>query len=210
MAQLKTTHINGNIFFSAPESSIYGINPNSQKPLVGFTPQSGSGNTVIGWGNYEEGVGNTNIYAGDNVSLISKKDILFTTGGKYRGRYNGDTRLLATTASLMNANQTVNLTEKVSEQLFGIVLCFEIWYQNKEGGQLTYHFVPKTAVAQEPRVYAFPMTTSKYWLAGTKLLRITDTQIIGHNENITSTDKYSTGFGTINQNNFILRKVFGV
>ena len=110
----------------------------------------------------------------------------------------------------MHANQTINLTEKVSEQLFGIVLCFEIWFQNKEGGQLSYHFVPKTAVAQEQRSYIFPMTTSRYWFAGTKLLRITDTQIIGHNENTASGNKVKTEFGTISQDNFILRKVFGV
>ena len=197
-----------NQFILRSQNGIFGYKPSTGEKVLAFEPQSGAGNTTIGWGNYNLGKGSTNIYSGENMALVGKKDILFTAGGVYRGRYSGATRVLATPIAFMNANQTANLSEKVSEQLFGIVLCFSLYYNNAVSGQFTFHFVPKTVVAQESRFYAFPMTTSKYWYMGTRYLKITDTQIIGSNEN--TGDNISTSGGTVNQSKFILYKVYGV
>ena len=204
---MKEFYLN-NQFILRSQNGIFGYKPSTGEKVLAFEPQSGAGNTTIGWGNYNLGKGSTNIYSGENMAFVGKKDILFTAGGVYRGRYSGATRVLASPSAFMNANQTANLSEKVSEQLFGIVLCFSLYYNNAVSGQFTFHFVPKTVVAQESRFYAFPMTTSKYWYMGTRYLKITDTQIIGSNEN--TGDGISTASGTVNQSKFVLYKVYGV
>lgn len=80
MAQLIDTSIDGtlsvseNIILNNAETSIQGINPNDGvvKNLIGM---SAYGNTVIGYGNYADGTGDTNIY-GDKINFYTNGDTI--------------------------------------------------------------------------------------------------------------------------------------
>ncbi len=52
--------------------SIWGLKPSSNEWIATFEPQSAGGNTVVGWGNYDKGSGDTNVY-GNRVFLYAKE-----------------------------------------------------------------------------------------------------------------------------------------
>ena len=49
---------------------IYGALPDEQAFVGNVQPVSENGNCVIGWGNYDRGAGNTNLYAGETVDMF--------------------------------------------------------------------------------------------------------------------------------------------
>lgn len=112
----------------------------------------------------------------------------------------------------MNGEQTINLSDNISNQLSGIVLVFSRY--DVEGGAVMnehfcYEFVPKQIVAlQEGKGSIFNLSTSNGTYTASKYLYISDSSIKGHANN--------TAIGTgnngvkYNNNRFVLRYVIGV
>lgn len=129
------------------------------------------------------------------------------TGGMY-----SESKVLWSGGYYMSALQTATLSEKVSDQLFGIVLIFSRYdISNSENlnEHFCYHFVPKEIVSLMPgKGSVFNMSTSNETFSASKYLYITDTEITGH-ENNTAIGTGATGV-TYNNNRFVLRYVIGV
>ena len=111
-------------------------------------------------------------------------------------------------AHFMDASQTATLSEKVSEQLTGIVLVWS-YYTNNEAQNYGWHpfFVPKGMVVLKNGVgYDIPLRRDKNAMFGTKYVYVYDDRIVGYASNVAT--------GTANnvpyQNNkWVLRYVFG-
>ena len=120
----------------------------------------------------------------------------------------GDMKTLWSGVMLMDASQTATLSEKVSEQLTGIVLVWS-YYTNNEAQNYGYHpfFVPKMMVKLKNGVgYDIPLRRDKNAMFGTKYVYVYDDRLVGYATNVAT--------GTANnvpyQNNkWVLRYVFG-
>jgi hypothetical protein len=110
----------------------------------------------------------------------------------------------------MTAAHIANLSEKISEQVNGIVLVFSrIGDGVAQNDNFASFFVPKYVVAQHPGLgMNFFMAHSSFEYVGAKYLYITDTQVKGHANN----SLIGTGVSGIKfeNNRFILRYVLGV
>ena len=115
----------------------------------------------------------------------------------------------------MNEDQTITLSEKISEQDHGIVLSFsryEPGTPGKPGKPLDYawsnFFIPIQWVKEHPGHGAtFIMIQSAFTFIASKYLYIYDDKIIGHMENDDSGTKNGI---TYNNSAFVLRAVYGV
>lgn len=113
-------------------------------------------------------------------------------------------------AWFMNATQSANLSENISDQRNGIVLIFS-QYTNGTVNDYDYscHFVPKSLIELIPgRGFDFMLATSKFNLMSQKYLYINDDTIEGH-ENNAATGTATSGIKYTN-NRFVLRYVIGV
>jgi len=113
-------------------------------------------------------------------------------------------------AFLMQANQTITLSEAVSKQKTGIVISFS--YYTESGAQDSWwhsFFVPKQLVMSFPgKIYMFsdrgdPYTATMF----AKQLYISDNKITGADVNSTN---YTSIVPPSNNYNYVLRKVYGV
>lgn len=124
------------------------------------------------------------------------------------GKKIGENKVLWSGAWLMDASQNATLSEKVSEQLTGIVLVWSYYTNNavQEYGWYTF-FVPKGMVELKNGVgYDIPLRRYKNAMLGTKYVYVYDDRIVGHESN--------TATGTANNvpyanNKWVLRYVFG-
>lgn len=124
------------------------------------------------------------------------------------GKKIGENKLLWSGAWFMDASHTATLSEKVSEQLTGIVLVWS-YYTNNAAQDYGWHtfFVPKGMVKLKNGVgYDIPLRRDKNAMFGTKYVYVNDDRIVGHANNVAT--------GTANnvpyQNNkWVLRYVFG-
>jgi len=110
----------------------------------------------------------------------------------------------------MTAGHIAELSEKISDQVNGIVIVFSrIGDGVAQNDNFASFFVPKYVVAQHPNLgMNFFMAHSSFEYCGAKYLYIGDTQIKGHaNNNLTGTG--ATGIKFEN-NRFIMRYVLGV
>lgn len=110
----------------------------------------------------------------------------------------------------MTAGHIAELSEKISDQVNGIVIVFSrIGDGVAQNDNFASFFVPKYVVAQHPNLgMNFFMAHSSFEYCGAKYLYIGDTQIKGHaNNNLTGTG--ATGIKYEN-NRFIMRYVLGV
>lgn len=109
----------------------------------------------------------------------------------------------------MNGNQTVTLSDLISNQASGVVLVFSR-YVNGAADDSAFNdfFIPKEIVAQKPgKGHGFIITSSNFEYIASKYLYINDGSIAGHANN--------TATGTANgitytNNAFVLRYVIGV
>lgn len=109
----------------------------------------------------------------------------------------------------MNANQTITLPEKITEQKNGIALIFSAFTPstNKvEDHTFSCHFVPKTFVKYTPG-WGCNFNLSNSWGHGAKYLYIFDTSIKGNADNaVTKT----VGNVSYSNSNYVLRYVIGM
>ncbi len=119
-------------------------------------------------------------------------------------------KVLWTGTWYMTAGHVAELSEKISEQVNGIVIVFSrIGDGVAQNDNFASFFVPKTVVTKHPGLgMNFFMSHSSFEYCGAKYLYISDQQIKGHaNNNLTGTG--ATGIKFEN-NRFIMRYVIGV
>ena len=119
-------------------------------------------------------------------------------------------KVLWTGTWYMTAGHTAELSEKISEQVNGIVIVFSrIGDGVAQNDNFASFFVPKTIVAKHPGLgMNFFMSHSSFEYCGAKYLYISDQQIKGHaNNSLIGTG--ATGIKFEN-NRFIMRYVIGV
>lgn len=131
---------------------------------------------------------------GDNGNLINNNQVLWGPDYYY-----------------MNAGQTVNLSQKVSEQKSGIVL---VWQAYSNGAVQTYDFnftfIPKWQVSvNSSRGVSCFLTDSTAGVIGTKYVYVYDDKIVGNNANSNGATKRNSGITTTN-NRWVLTHVLGV
>ena len=112
-------------------------------------------------------------------------------------------------AYYMNGNQTVTLSDQVSNQASGIVLVFSTYASGAAvDANFTEFFIPKAIVAQQPGGgHSFIMAKSLFDAIATKYLYINDGSIAGHANN---TLTGSANGITYANNAYVLRYVIGV
>ena len=131
----------------------------------------------------------------DNGNLINNNQVLWGPPDYY----------------YMLASQTVNLSQKVSEQKNGIVL---VWQAYSNGAVQTYDFnftfIPKWQVSVNPsRGVSCFLTNSTGAKIGTKYVYVHDDKIVGNNANGNGDTKRASGITTTN-NYWVLTHVLGV
>ena len=119
-------------------------------------------------------------------------------------------KVLWTGTWYMTAAHIAELSEKISEQVNGIVIVFSrIGDGVAQNDNFASFFVPKTIVAKHPNLgMNFFMAHSSFEYCGAKYLYIGDTQIKGHgNNSLVGTSAIGIKF---ENNRFIMRYVIGV
>lgn len=111
----------------------------------------------------------------------------------------------------MSASNTINLSQKVSEQKTGIVL---VWQAYSDGApqpwDYNFTFIPKwQAITNSSRGVVCFLATSHASYIGTKYVYVFDDKITGHNDNSTGATKGNSGITTTN-NHWVLTYVIGV
>ena len=110
---------------------------------------------------------------------------------------------------LLHSGQTLTLKEKVSEQENGIVLVFSRYKSTTDySTSLQAKFIPKYLVEKFPNhTHNFVLASSNFESLGTKKVTITDTQIIGHDDNYWG-EMTANGI-TFKNTDWVLRCVLG-
>ena len=189
------------------QKGIYGIDTEGNH-LQCFLPCNTNNNLVIGYGSYQNETGNTNIYAGADINLITKGKI--NIGGREYGA-----KVLYTSGGLvMDNTHSISLTgdKAITKQPNGIVIAWSA-YVGGTGVNYGWHFtyIPKQLVISNPtnaKISTGIMCSSDFSVAGTKVLIVEDTKITGYDANSLS----GTGSSGIKYNNayYVLRYVIGV
>ena len=111
----------------------------------------------------------------------------------------------------MSAGNTINLSQKVSEQKTGIVLVWQAYSDNApQPWDYNFTFIPKwQAITNSSRGVVCYLATSQAGKIGTKYVYVFDDKIKGHNENSTGATKGNSGITTTN-NHWVLTYVIGV
>ena len=165
-----------------------------------------SSNTYFGHGSYTNSEGST-YYEGNTVGIQSKGNIYMTspTAGLSARAY-GVNKVLATTASYLNASQTITLSEAVSAQPNGIVLVWSYYNGEANNFNFSFFFVPKYQASAHSAcgICCYNFNVDHHMI---KYVYIYDTKITGYS--------YNTGSHTIDgvtfyNSNYVLRYVIGV
>lgn len=122
----------------------------------------------------------------------------------------GNSKVLASTSSYMNSNQTVSLNEAISEQPNGIVLVWSYYNSGAQDRDWSYHFIPKGHITESitSQTVQCLMVTSNWDTPASKTVIITDTSITGVEGN--SSSATSDSGITYNNRRYVLRYVLGV
>lgn len=126
--------------------------------------------------------------------------------------YGGNGKILWTGGYYMTEGHKISLSEKVSEQVSGIVLVFSR-YANGAVADTNFscHYIPKALVAAKPGVGHMLImgASATFELMAAKYLYINDDTIAGHASNSAAGTSTTTGI-TYANNAFVLRYVIGV
>lgn len=154
-----------------------------------------SNNFELGYGGYNNKIGATNIY-GNDIWIKPYKDLQSTRHLKK----------LWTGANFLDASQTAILSDKVTNQLNGIVLVWSCYNSGAKDYWWNFTFVPKEFVSEHGGngvgiiLYGSPL--------GVKYVYINDNTINGANDNGSSSINISGV--TFKPNVYVLREVWGV
>lgn len=156
---------------------------------------SASNNFDLGQGGYDNKIGATNIY-GNDIWIKPYKDLQSTRHLKK----------LWTGAHFLDASQTAILSDKVTNQLNGIVLVWSCYNSGAKDYWWNFTFVPKEFVSEHGGngigviLYGSPL--------GVKYVYINDGFLNGSNDNSSS----SANISGVNfkPNGYVLREVWGV
>ena len=161
-----------------------------------FQPVNSNGNCVLGYGNYKDKSGTTNIY-GHGIGLYTDNYLVSNRGLK----------VLWSGAYYMNANQTIKFSDKASNQLNGIVLAWSRYANNEAINEnWTFVFIPKEHITRHlGNLYSILLPGGTL---GFKYVYVTDNAITGHAANEQSKVMVS-GIAT-NPKVYVLRYVYGV
>lgn len=130
----------------------------------------------------------------DNGNLINNNQVLY--GPDYY---------------FMSGSNTINLSQKVSEQKNGIVLVWQAYSDNApQPWDYNFTFIPKwQVITNSSRGVSCFLVNSTGTILGTKYVYLFDDKIKGHNENSTGSTKRNSGITTTN-NYWVLTYVLGV
>lgn len=206
----------------ANEGFIYGTTPDGQE-WPALQPQNENGNTVLGWGNYSNQQGNTNIY-GNSVNLIANDGIYIDGRNNSvnlisnKGVFVHNCRLSANKVLwdgvyYMSETQTATLNEAISSQANGIILVWSAYdpdQKNEVNANFNMCFVPRYFVQNHPSSgVGLVLTTATLNVAASKYVYISDTSIRGYATNDDAAETKDTGIVSTPKN-FVLRYVIGV
>lgn len=168
-----------------------------------FQPINANGNLTLGYGMWDAGMGSTNLY-GNKFSITSKEAPLIN------GRAYGQNKVLWEAVSYLKADQTASLNEAISAQPHGVVLVFSS-YDVSAGTANNYNwhqvFIPKY-LASNDASGGYNVLLTRGGKIYHKFLYIHNTQIAGYSTNNSSS--FSMMGQTVDNRNFVLRKVIGV
>lgn len=122
---------------------------------------------------------------------------------------NGGSKVLWSGSWYMTAGHVANLTEKITEQMYGAVLVFSRYESGAVAdNNFQFFYVPKAFISQfKGYGCSFLLTANKFGAVATKYLYINDNYITGHaDNNLTGT----TNGITFNNAGFVMRYVIGV
>lgn len=145
-----------------------------------------------------------------NNSRVFERFYYTSAWGDWKCVYDMPGTVLWSGGYYMTSGHTINLSENISKQPSGICLVFSEYYDGEAKNQtFTSFFVSKKLVANHGGSgHCFRMCTSNLAYFATKYLYISDSKIVGHdNNNLTGTG--TTGIKYTN-NRFVLRYVIGV
>lgn len=128
-----------------------------------------------------------------------------SSGGKAIGEQN----VLWSGAWFMDASHTATLSERVSDQLTGIVLIWS-YYTNGAAQDYGWHstFIPKGMVELKNGVgWDIPLRRDKNATFGTKYVYVYDNRIVGHADNIATGTASNVPY---KNNQWVLRYVIGL
>lgn len=111
----------------------------------------------------------------------------------------------------MSGSNTINLSQKVSEQKNGIVLVWQAYSDNApQPWDYNFTFIPKwQVITNSSRGVMCFLATSHASYIGTKYVYLFDDKIKGYNDNSTGATKGNSGITTTN-NHWVLTYVIGV
>ena len=167
-------HIKSSLIFDTNNTTISATTADGSRKVV-LEPANTNGNTVLGYGNYVNSEGDTNVY-GNNVRITTRENLIIN------GRNYGSNKVLwESTGWYMNATQVATLKEPISAQPNGIVLVFSL-YRNgsSEDVSINSFFVSKKEVELLPGAphTFFMMINSGFSNLGAKYLYIDDLSLI--------------------------------
>ena len=156
---------------------------------------SASNNFELGYGGYDNKIGATNIY-GNDIWIKPYKDLQSTRHLKK----------LWTGAQFLNASQTATLSDKIANQLNGIVLVWSKYSGGAQNYEWNCFFIPKQIVTEQPGG-GHAMYCIGSW-PSYKYVYINQTTITGSNANESKNNKINGV--TVDSTNHVLRYVIGV
>lgn len=111
----------------------------------------------------------------------------------------------------MSGSNTINLSQKVSEQKNGIVLVWQAYSDNApQPWDYNFTFIPKwQVITNSSKGVSCFLVNSTGTILGTKYVYLFDDKIKGYNENSTGSTKRNSGITTTN-NHWVLTYVLGV
>lgn len=143
---------------------------------------------------------------------IYERSYYQSTWGSWTRIHNGKGKILWTGGYYMTEGHKITLSEKVSQQVSGIVLVFSR-YANGAVADTNFscHYIPKALVAEKTGVGHLLImgASATFELMAAKYLYINDDTIAGHANNSSTGTSSTTGI-TYANNAFVLRYVIGV
>lgn len=207
---------NFNVNVSFPNKNIKEANigirsTNSEGTSIScLVPNTDDDSLMLGWGNYNAGIGRTNIY-GKEINLATTDYAgNINANGKLmvNGREYAVNKVLWSGGYYMTSEHKITFSENVSEQPHGIVLVFSYYSGGAQNYYFQSFFIPKELIdLQSGYGHTFVLAGTNFNPIGTKYMYIGDTGISG-NDNNKATG--TTNGITYNNAAFVLRYVIGV